>query len=146
MNKKDNIIIYNTVDWKTSVSLYSKNWDIWMNQNQIAELFDTSTPNISMHIKNIFEEWELSHNSVIKDYLTTASDWKDYNVKFYSLKIYHDKKLLSWNWSITNKEMKEKVKNIYEIYNEKRKKEELILEDEKDLLELEEIEKNILKK
>ncbi|MDQ7009130.1 MAG: hypothetical protein Q9M94_02465 [Candidatus Gracilibacteria bacterium] len=47
-----------------------------MNQNQIAELFDTSTPNISIHIKNIFEDGELSHNSVVKDYLTTGSDGK----------------------------------------------------------------------
>jgi hypothetical protein len=55
MNKKDNIVIYNTDDWRASVALYSKNWDIWMNQNQIAELFDTSVPNISIHTKNIFE-------------------------------------------------------------------------------------------
>jgi hypothetical protein len=80
MNKKENnIIIYNTDDWKTSVVLYAKDWNIWMNQNQIAELFDTSKPNISMHMKNIFEEWELSQNSVVKNYLTTASDWKKYN-------------------------------------------------------------------
>lgn len=332
MNQKDNIIIYNTDDWKTSVSLYSKNWDIWMNQNQIAELFDTSKQNVSLHIINIIKEWELSQKSVVKDYLTTGTDWKNYNVGFYSLKmilaiwfrvkssrwiqfrkwaienleefmikgfvmdderlknpnwrtdyfdellarirdirssekrfyqkvrdlfklssdydktdkatemffaevqnkilyaitwktaseiiiskanedsknmnltswkwkivrkqdiyiaknyltedeiddlnrfvtifletaefkvkkqeditlkfwknnidsliIYHDKKLLKWNWSISNKEMKEKVKNIYEKYNEKRKKEELIIEDKNDLEELDEIEKTIKK-
>ena len=88
MNKKENnIIIYNTDDWKTSVVLYAKDWNVWMNQNQIAELFDTSKPNISMHMKNIFEEWELSQNSVVKNYLTTASDWKKYNVDFYSLEM-----------------------------------------------------------
>lgn len=43
-----------------------------MNQNQIAELFDTSVPNISMHISNILKEGELEPNSVVKDYLTTA--------------------------------------------------------------------------
>ena len=85
MKNQSNIIIYNTDDWKSSVSLYSKDWSIWMNQNQIAELFDTSIPNISIHTKNIFEEWELSQESVIKDYLTTASDWKKYEVSFYSL-------------------------------------------------------------
>ncbi len=83
--KKDNIIIYNTIDWKTSVALYAKDWNIWMNQNQIAELFDTSKQNIGLHIKNIFKEWELSQESVVKDYLTTAKDWKNYNVTFYSL-------------------------------------------------------------
>ena len=56
-----------------------------MNQKQLAELFATSVPNISMHISNILTEGELVQNSVIKDYLTTASDDKDYNVTFYSL-------------------------------------------------------------
>lgn len=82
---KKNIIIYNTIDGKASVSLYAKDGKIWMNQSQLAELFDTSVPNISMHISNILKEGELDANSVIKDYLTTAADGKEYNVTFYSL-------------------------------------------------------------
>jgi hypothetical protein len=82
---KKNIIIYNTVDGKASVSLYAKDGMVWMNQNQIAELFDTSVPNISMHISNILKEGELEQNSVVKDYLTTAADGKQYNVTFYAL-------------------------------------------------------------
>jgi hypothetical protein len=56
-----------------------------MNQNQLAQLFDTSVPNISMHIANILKEKELDENSVVKQYLTTAADGKDYQVAFYSL-------------------------------------------------------------
>jgi len=67
-----NIIIYNSVDCKTSVALYAKDGNIWMNQNQLAELFDTSIPNVSMHISNILKEGELKENSVVKDYLITA--------------------------------------------------------------------------
>ncbi len=67
-----NIIIYNSVDGKTSVALYAKDGNIWMNQNQLAELFDTSIPNVSMRIFNILKEGELKENSVIKDSLTTA--------------------------------------------------------------------------
>jgi hypothetical protein len=88
MNKdKQNIIIYNTTDGRASVSLYAKDGMVWMNQNQLAELFDTSVPNISMHISNILKDKELDINSVIKDYLTTASDGKEYNVTFYSLEM-----------------------------------------------------------
>ena len=58
---------------------------VWMNQKQIAELFDTTVPNISMHISNILKEGELEPNSVVKDYLTTAADGKQYNVTFYAL-------------------------------------------------------------
>ena len=87
MNKEQNIIIYNTSDGKTSVSLFAKDGNIWMNQNQLAELFDTSKQNISLHIVTILNEKELSTNSVVKDYLTTASDGKKYNVTFYSLEM-----------------------------------------------------------
>ena len=86
-NLSQNIIIYNTVDGKTSVSLLAKSGTVWMNQMQIAELFATSIPNISMHITNIFKENELDKNSVIKDYLTTANDDKNYNVAHYSLEM-----------------------------------------------------------
>jgi len=87
MKEQQNIIIYNTADGKASVSLYAKDGMVWMNQNQLAELFDTSVPNISMHISNILKEQELESTSVIKDYLTTASDGKEYNVTFYSLEM-----------------------------------------------------------
>ena len=83
--EENNIIIYNTEDGKAKVILYAKDGNIWMNQNQLAELFDTSVPNISMHISNILRDGELQENSVIKEYLTTASDGKEYNVTFYSL-------------------------------------------------------------
>ncbi len=84
-NKNENIIIYNTQDGKASVALFTKNGSVWMNQNQLAELFDTSKPNISMHISNILKDRELAKESVVKDYLTTASDDKKYMVTFYAL-------------------------------------------------------------
>ncbi len=85
-NKPD-LIIYQTADGKAAVSLYAKDGMVWMNQQQLAELFDTSVPNISMHISNILKEKELDRISVIKDYLTTASDGKEYKVTFYALEM-----------------------------------------------------------
>ncbi len=82
---KSNFIIYNTADGKASVSLYAKDGTVWMNQNQLAELFNTSKQNIGQHISNILNENELEENSVVKNYFTTASDGKKYNVTFYSL-------------------------------------------------------------
>lgn len=83
--EQNNIIIYNTDDGKAKVVLYAKDGNIWMNQNQMAELFDTSKQNIGQHIANILSDNELNENSVVKNYFTTASDGKDYNVTFYSL-------------------------------------------------------------
>ncbi len=85
MEDENKIIIYNTDDGKASVYLMAKDGMVWMNQKQLAELFATSVPNINMHISNILKEGELDKNSVIKDYLTTASDNKTYKVAFYSL-------------------------------------------------------------
>lgn len=85
MNTQQNIIIYKTEDGKVKISLFAKDGSVWLNQNQLADLFDTSVPNISMHISNILKDNELSPNSVIKNYLTTACDGKNYEVTFYSL-------------------------------------------------------------
>lgn len=85
--EENNIIIYNTADGKASVSLLTKDGTAWLNQNQLAELFATSKQNISLHINNIFEEEELDANSVVKDYLTTAADGKNYSVSHYSLEM-----------------------------------------------------------
>ena len=84
-NNKPNIIIYKTADGKASVALFARDGNVWMNQNQLAELFATSKQNISLHVINILKEGELHEYSVVKDYLTTASDGKEYNVTFYSL-------------------------------------------------------------
>ena len=85
--EQSNIIIYNTDDGKVKVVLYAKDGNIWMNQNQMAELFATSKQNIGQHISNILAENELDENSVVKNYFTTAADGKNYNVTFYSLEM-----------------------------------------------------------
>ncbi|MDR2125589.1 MAG: virulence RhuM family protein, partial [Prevotellaceae bacterium] len=85
--KNNDIIIYNTDDGKSSVALMAKDGNVWLNQQMLAELFDTSKQNISFHIINILKDNELNENSVVKDYLTTAADGKQYNVTFYSLEM-----------------------------------------------------------
>ena len=85
MDEQQNIIIYRTADGKASVALYAKDGKIWLNQQQMAELFATSKQTISHHVINILKEKELNEISVVKEYLTTAADGKNYNVVFYSL-------------------------------------------------------------
>ena len=86
-NQSSQIIIYNTEDGKSQVNLYARDGNIWLNQKQITELFDTSLPNINMHISAILKEKELEQNSVIKYFLTTAIDGKNYNVAHYNLEM-----------------------------------------------------------
>ena len=84
---ENDIIIYTSKDGKTEIGLTKLGDKIWLTQPDIAKLFGTSVANISMHIKNILEDKELSKNSVVKDYLTTASDGKNYNVTIFSLEM-----------------------------------------------------------
>jgi len=87
MDDQQNIIIYRTADGRASVALYAKDGKIWLNQQQMAELFATSKQLISHHIANILKDKELNEISVVKQYLTTAADGKNYNVVFYSLEM-----------------------------------------------------------
>lgn len=81
------IILYRTDDGRSAVALYARDGNVWLNQAQLAELFATSVPNVSMHIANILKDGELNPNSVVKDYLITATDGKQYTVAHYSLEM-----------------------------------------------------------
>jgi hypothetical protein len=60
---------------------------VWLTQAQMAELFQTTIPNVSMHIRNIFAEGELKAGSVVKEFLTTAADAKNYTTRFHNLDV-----------------------------------------------------------
>ncbi|HSX26209.1 MAG TPA: virulence RhuM family protein [Chlamydiales bacterium] len=78
------LILYITEDGKTSVHLKTQEGTVWLTQMEIADLFQTTKQNISLHIKNILLTNELPE-SVVKDNLTTAADGKRYKTKLYSL-------------------------------------------------------------
>ena len=82
---KNNIIIYTSKDGNIKVDVNIQNEDIWMNQDIMANLYDTTKQNISYHLNNIFKEKELNKDSVVKNFLTTANDGKNYNVLHYNL-------------------------------------------------------------
>ena len=83
----ENLILYTSDDGKSTVSLFERDGSVWLNQLQMAELFATSKQNVSLHINSILKDKELDAISVVKDYLTTASDGKSYNIKYYSLEM-----------------------------------------------------------
>ena len=87
MDTQQDIIIYKTNDNKVKIALYAKDGSIWLNQNQLADLFDTSKQSKGQHIINILDDKELNKDSVVKKFFTTASDGKNYEVTFYSLEM-----------------------------------------------------------
>ena len=83
--KNNSIIIYNTEDGQTKIEVKLKDETVWLSQKQMAELFDCSVDNISLHLKNIYFDEELAENSVTEESSITASDGKSYIVKHYNL-------------------------------------------------------------
>ncbi len=84
-NPTGEIVIYQTDEGKTKIEVRFVNETVWLTQALMAQLFGTSIPNINIHIRNILKDRELNENSVIKEFLTTASDGKNYQTKFYNL-------------------------------------------------------------
>lgn len=79
------LILYRTEDGRTELHLRAADGTVWLTQAEMAELFETSKQNISLHIRKILAEGELSEASVVKFYLTTASDGKRYKTMVYRL-------------------------------------------------------------
>lgn len=80
-------IIFKTQDEKISVDVRMNEETVWLTQDQMAMLFDKAKSTISEHIKHIFEEKELDENSVVRKFRTTASDGKNYDVKYFNLDV-----------------------------------------------------------
>lgn len=71
---ENNIIIYQDEDGVTKVSVKFSDEDIWLTQNQIAEIYKTTQENISMHIKNIYKDGELENKSTNKKFLLVQNE------------------------------------------------------------------------
>ena len=87
---ENKIIIYQTQDGQTKIDVRIDNETVWLTQNQMAELFQTTKQNISLHIKNIFEEGELTEVSTVKDYLIVQNEGSrkvSRNVTHYNLDV-----------------------------------------------------------
>ena len=82
---KNEILIYQNKEGETRIDVVLKDETVWLTQRQLAELFQTTKQNISLHIKNIIEEGELEEISVVKEFLTTARDRKKYRTLHYNL-------------------------------------------------------------
>lgn len=79
------IIIYQTEDGLTNINVKMEGETVWLTQQQLVDLYQSSKSNVSEHIKHIFEEGELDENSVVRKFRTTAADGKSYNVTYYNL-------------------------------------------------------------
>ena len=87
MDDHGEIIIYQTEDGLTKIDVSMQDETVWLSQADMSKLFQTTKQNISLHINNIFKDGELDSASVVKEYLTTGTDGKNYKTKFYNLDV-----------------------------------------------------------
>lgn len=85
LSSHSNLLLYQTEDGKQRIEVRLEEETVWLTQRQMSELFQTTPENITIHLKNIFSEEELDQNSVTKESLVTARDWKNYRTKLYRL-------------------------------------------------------------
>ena len=88
MSENNNIVIYQLDDGKTKIDVKLEDEIVWLSQQQMADLYDTTKQNISSHIKNIFEEEELEMNSTVKEFFTVQKEGNrnvERKVKYYNL-------------------------------------------------------------
>jgi prophage maintenance system killer protein len=81
------VVLYETPDGRTALDVRLEGGTVWLSQGQMAELFENTKQNISLHTRNVFREGELDENSVVKESLTTASDGKKYRTKYFNLDV-----------------------------------------------------------
>ncbi|PAW73869.1 MAG: hypothetical protein B9S26_08430 [Opitutia bacterium Tous-C4FEB] len=78
-------LVYQTEDGKLQIDVRFEGETVWLTQQHMAELFQTTKQNVGQHLKSIFAEGELVQDSVVKDSFTTAADGKNYLTRFYNL-------------------------------------------------------------
>lgn len=82
---KGQFLMYRAEDGQVKIDVRLENETVWLTQQHMAELFQSSKQNVGKHLKNIFDEGELEEDSVVKNFFTTAADGKQYRTRHYNL-------------------------------------------------------------
>jgi hypothetical protein len=78
-------LVYEAEDGQVKIDVRLEDETVWLTQQLMADLFQTTKQNIGQHLKNVFSEGELREDSVVKKFFTTAADGKRYRTNFYNL-------------------------------------------------------------
>ena len=87
INSTAEFLIFTTTNGQDTIEVKVEDETVWLTQKLIAKLFDIQIATVNEHLKNIFKTHELEEDSVIRKFLITASDGKNYNTKHYSLEV-----------------------------------------------------------
>ena len=77
------LILYTTDDGRSQIRLRAKDQTVWLTQKEMSQLFDVSTDNVGLHLKNLFADEELEEKAVTEESSVTAADGKNYITKLF---------------------------------------------------------------
>ncbi|MGK2907466.1 MAG: RhuM family protein, partial [Desulfuromonadales bacterium] len=83
----DKVVLYQSAEGKASLDVRLEKETVWLNLNQVAELFGRDKSVVSRHVNNVFREGELARDSVVANFATTAADGKTYQVDYFNLDV-----------------------------------------------------------
>jgi len=123
------LVLYTSDDGRTRFDLRIEGQTVWLTQLEIAELFQTTRQNVSLHANSIFEDGELAEVAVAKESLRTAADGKRYQTRF------------DGHGAVSHEAMKAIAAERYEDFHTQRRKQEAIVADAEDLEAIEDMQK-----
>ncbi len=167
----NHLILYTAIDGKTRLNLRAEGDSIWLTQLEIAELFQTTKHNISIHTKNIFKEGELVPEATVKESLTVQNEGERevkrtltyYNLEQADLRVkqkqdltlnfwrdnvdrmlvFNDQAVLKGTGSVSHDLMQRVAHERYDVFDQNRRFAEAIEADSDDLREIERLEQQI---
>lgn len=143
------LILYTSPDGETRLDLRVDGHTVWLTQLEIAELFQTTKQNVSLHAKNILEEGELSPEATVKESLTVQIEGErevKRSLQLYNLDLmlmFSDRPILEGAGAISSAKMKEIAHGRYEDFDAKRRMADAREADVEDLKMLEELEREL---
>lgn len=81
------VVLYQSADGEASLDVRLEKETVWLNLNQVAELFGRDKSVVSRHVNNVFRDGELARDSVVANFATTAADGKTYQVDYFNLDV-----------------------------------------------------------
>ena len=146
------IVLYTSDDGRTRLDLRVEGQTVWLTQLEIAELFQTTKQNVSLHAKNIFEDGELSPEATVKESLTVQAEGKrkvQRTIQHYNLDLMlasNDQPLLNGPGSVSHEAMKTIAVERYDSFDANRRMREAIQADAEDIKAIEDLEKDMKRK
>jgi hypothetical protein len=125
------LILYTTEDGQSQIKLRAKDQTVWLSQREMSQLFDVSTDNVGLYLKNIFDDGELEANPVAEEFSVTAADGKNYLTKLYNLD------------AISHEQMENQTSALYLDYDQRRKTQEAQAADQENEADLKALEAKI---